>query len=168
MQAEGVKVCAELCEDQAFIRVLDQLASSIAMKIGIANDNLSRDSTRQNQELGAVIYHRSARRGLLGIGSKPERYEVSRVGTDVPLLASVGVQNGFATSYTKISESEHVVAVVIGLPLNAKLHILSMSSHQNYWISYAKKVDKPVFLVGTGQMAGTRFIVHNGQFKRLR
>ncbi|SEA70349.1 hypothetical protein [Alkalimonas amylolytica] len=164
MQAEGIKVCAELCEDPAFIRALDQLASSIAMKIGMANDDLTKDVRRQNQELGAVIYHRSAN----PVGSRPVRYEVSRVGTDVPLMGRVGEQNGFATSYPEISKDENVVAVVIGLRPNTRLHILTMPNRKNFWLNYANRVNRPVFLVGTGQLAGVRFIVHNEQFERLR
>ncbi len=168
--SEGLKVCGELCNDAGFIKVLGDVSGSIVMKVGIANDSLTYDRYRANLSLGTVIYKRAESKGILGFGAKAGGYEPDRVGTDIlPPNYMVGSQNGFMSSYRRISSDPDIVAVVIGVAPKVRRMSFTLPAFQKEWLNYSEKVEKPVFVIGTGGDAlRTSYIAFQGKFEQLR
>lgn len=167
---EGLKLCGELCNDAAFSKVLNAVSGDIVMLVGVANDPLTYDRYRANLSLGTVIYKRAESKGILGFGAKAGGYEADRVGTDVlPPNYMVGSQNGFMSSYRRISLDPDIVAVVIGVEPKVRRMSFTLPGFQKKWLNYSAKVEKPVFVIGTGGDAlRTSYLAFQGKFEQLR
>lgn len=170
MMSEGLKLCGELCNDADFNKVLSTVSGDIIMLVGIANETLTHDRIRANRPLGTVIYKRAAKSGFFGLGATDAGYEADRIGTDIlPPNYMVGSQNGFISSYRSIGSDPDIVAVVIGLSPRIRRMSFTLPNFQNEWLDYAKRVNKPVFLIGTGGDAlRTRYIAYQGKYEQLR
>ncbi len=159
-----IKECGVLCDDPAFISLLNRARGQVGSEVRAANSR----GTSNNPAVGHDAMRANAPLGLVIRKDKDLGYKYSRVGTNATAGRECNGTNGLVCNFVNISEDNTAVAVLVGVPPRVRLESFNSEHFRAVYKKLARETERPVFVMGTGTNAiGIIYVTDGNTFTRV-